>query len=271
MDRPIDLPDFESPPLDEVVIAAYFNHIEALTLNHQILFWQRNQDTYAKFSVQPAIMVIEEDISQPPGPSPIPATSIQRLLSGTAPRLWLESENESFLLQLQSNMFSSNWRLRTDPYPHFETLLDRFAGAFVDYRSFLAELQVDPGPVTMIDVTYVNWMPSTPMQDVARMAEASQTTGRNSDPWPAAQGHTLLYQLRRDGEAVGRLNVDVQSAKRPDGDSWTDGTQMTLVARVLPVQDMEGMKAQFAFCRDAIVQAFADLTTEGARRQWRQQ
>lgn len=264
------MPDFGSPPLDEVVIAVYFNHIEALTLNHQILFWQRNQGTYSKFSVQQPIMVVDEDITQPPGPSPIPAISIQRLLTGTVPHLWLESENESFLLQLQSNMFSSNWRSRLDPYPHFEALLDRFTEAYLDYRAFLADLQVDPGLVTMIDVTYVNWMPESPMQDIARMAAASQTSGRNSDPWPAAQGHTLLYQLRDDNGAVGRLNVDVQSAKRPDGDSWTDGTQMTLVARVLPVQDIEGMKSRFSFCRDAIVQAFADLTTEGAREQWQQ-
>lgn len=270
VDRLADLPDFESPPLDEVVIAAYFNHIEALTLNHQILFWQRNQKTYGEFSVQQPVMVVEEDLKQPPGPAPIPAASIQRLLTGTVPRLWLESEDGSFLLQLQSNMFTSNWRSRSAPYPRFEVLLDRFVHAYADYKSFLAELAIDPGPTTMLDVTYVNWVPEIPMQDVVRVASAANTSGRNSDPWPAAQGHTLLYQLRDEGESVGRLSVDVQSAKRPDGDSWIDGTQMTLVARVTSRHDVEDMKVQYAFCRDAIVQTFADLTTEGARQLWRQ-
>ena len=270
VERPTELPDFDRPPLDEVVIAAYFSHIEALTLNHQILFWQRHQDTYSEFSVQPPVVVLDDDVTQPPGPAPIPSAALQRLLTGTVPRLWLESKDGAFLLQLQTNMFSSNWRVRSEPYPHFELLLDRFIDAYRDYQSFLAELPINSGPNTMLDVTYVNWIPETPMQDVLRSAEACEISGRNADTWPAAQGHTLLYQLRDGGNSVGRLTVDVQSARRPSGDSWTNGTQMTLVARVGPGKDEAEIRAKCAFCRDAIVQAFADLTTEGARRTWQQ-
>lgn len=270
VERPDDLPDFDSPPVDEVVIGVQFNHSAEITLNRQVAFWQRHADEFPTFSQQQPIVTVEEDVTQPPGPTPVSAASIGRLLSGQTTRLWLEQQPGTWLIQVQPNMFVLNWRYRGEPYPRFDAVLDRFTTFYTDYRSYLSGESIDLGPVTALDLTYVNWLPEVPMQEVIPMAAETRLSGRNVHPWPAAQAHTCLYQLIEGDTSMGRLNVEIQTAKRPADDDWVNGTQYQLAARMVPEQDIDSMRQRFNFGRNAIVQAFADLVTEGARARWQE-
>ena len=272
MERPDDLPDYASPPIDEVVLGVHFD-MDGFSDALPFLFWQTVHAEYPNFSTQQRVFALDDDITRPPGLSEGPSQAlVKRLINNPGPRVWLEAIDPSFLLQLQDDMFTSNWRARGDPYPRFEALYERFKVNWLALVSFLDAQELRPPTIRMFEVAYVNWIPQAAMATVATCAQTVITTGRGIGVAPVAQSHSMIYMLHEGDETIGRLTVDLNSARRAENDSWVDGTQMTLTCRFAPPGHAGTAlpDERYARSRDAIVQTFTDLTTAEARADWGQ-
>ncbi len=271
MPRPVDLPDYDSPPLDEVVFATRFLDLEKFTDTDQILFWQSVVEEFPTFSNQPRVTIVDDATD---GGSSVDLAALMSSSQGPS-RLFMTSADDVFVLQLQNNMLVSNWRLRDGhKYPHFDSLHERFARLFERFCEFLDSRGIDRPRATSLELTYVNWIPGADLERAFQFAQHVATSGRGVNRQPTAQVHVLKYRLVDSDDAqIGVLSVELRTAKRPDGPggaTWVDGTMLSLSARVSADDSDAPWLDAFEGARDTIVQTFTDLTTEEARRTWLQ-
>src|SRR5262245_53584276 len=97
-ERPKDLPDYRQPPIDEVAIAVQFAAIEGYTNELARNFWREVREDYPFVENQPPLEIPLESATSPE------IATIQFQFMAEPPkhmRLWLISENDDFLIQLQ--------------------------------------------------------------------------------------------------------------------------------------------------------------------------
>src|SRR5215204_1225474 len=104
MTRPADLPDYNDPPVNEVVIGIQFAKT-AITGAHIGLFWQEMRDDFPNSEEMPALDPKLESFE--PQRFALPSFGFS---SWPGSRHWLTSADEVHLLQVQSDRYLYNWR-----------------------------------------------------------------------------------------------------------------------------------------------------------------
>ena len=142
MTRPPDLPDFDAPPVIEVVVGVQFPTIDELCTAHVGAFWQRMRAAYPRVQDMPPLPAMYESSGKGPEGLEVPLLPLRRS--------FFISRDGAWLVQLQSNRLLHNWRKQsdTDSYPRYEACLDRFQIVWREYRKFLADEKV---PVPAVD------------------------------------------------------------------------------------------------------------------------
>ena len=143
MPRPKDLPDFTSPPLNEVALGVQFTRA---TSYQQILAGE----VWALFKND--FPVVEEFAPLPPtfetfGLSRGSRNETRLSLSAMPDhfRYWFLSPNGDELLQFQEDRLLHNWRKvgdRTNEYPRFDTLIEKFERELRALETFFTKLDV---------------------------------------------------------------------------------------------------------------------------------
>jgi len=137
---------FQNPPINELVIATYFNPpLFALRSEHVGLFWSRVRKDFPVVEQQP----------------PVGGAETFELIGGEIfpmPRFWFVADDQVNLLQLQKNALMLNWRRRDADYPHFDEHLkpafDRYYRVFEDFAREdvgASEIKID-----VCELTYIN-------------------------------------------------------------------------------------------------------------------
>jgi uncharacterized protein (TIGR04255 family) len=149
--RPADLPDYDNPPVNEVVIGIQF-HPTAITGAHVGLFWGELRDEFPKASEQPPLEPRIESFQPRRFSAPILDFSSWR-----GSRHWLTSEDDVELIQIQADRLLYNWRrgLHNATYPHFEPLQEKFWGIAEKWSAFLKGLDKSL-KLTQWEVSYIN-------------------------------------------------------------------------------------------------------------------
>ena len=81
-------------------------------------------------------------------------------------RAWFLSDDETTLVQVQSDRLVHNWReVRGEPYPRFETIYATFAERLGQFESVLRESQVPTLTPQQVEVTYINWIGTDSLAD----------------------------------------------------------------------------------------------------------
>jgi uncharacterized protein (TIGR04255 family) len=156
-DRPADLPDFERPPVDEVVLSVQFASLPALRSVHIGLFWARMRQEYPSVSEQPPLQANFETFG-----STIPNVprlfQLETLLSSQMPRYWFEGADGIHLLQLQQDRIIHNWRKRSadQTYPRYEAIRERFIADIDRFLDFLDVEKLGEVKPNQCEVTYIN-------------------------------------------------------------------------------------------------------------------
>ena len=141
--RPGDLPNYQRPPVDEVVIAVQFLNvpgIEALAGEYR----ETVKERYPIVQYQPRLP--PPPAANSPQPTFIFAPALPTSIEGN--RIWLVSQDETSLIQLQGDRFVHNWRYRGVPYPRFEAVYAEFAARFCAWR----QLVHDRGPAMRLQL-----------------------------------------------------------------------------------------------------------------------
>lgn len=170
-------PTFSAPPLPEVALAVEFTPIPdfgAVAMARLATQWRAR---YPHVQEHPPLP------SNPPFGTPAAASMV---VSVGAPqiRLWLLTEKQDRLVQLQRDRLVVNWRLASpgQPYPRYrDALRPEFAN---DYRQLLNFLDTEhlPSPrPTSTEVTYVNAIASGSVELHRRIARADSADMITSD------------------------------------------------------------------------------------------
>lgn len=262
-----DVPKFDLPPVNEVVMSVQFEPVLGLTIAHLAAWWQDEaRQRYPKVQERPPVdaQVEQFDIGGP--------TFSLQFGGGVAPvALWLFNEADTELVQLQANRFTRNWtRGSNDDYPSYAALKPRFDEDFRSFREHLLRQELPPLVATQCELTYLN--PIDPDEHWSRPGQLDRIiapwSGGFSDqflPEPEDVRIGARWVVEEDGVRLGRLTAEVIPLAGP-----TAKVLLTLQSRLRPLgPGQTGIDASLDLSHDWIVRSFASLTTAQMWKTWR--
>jgi len=261
------LPEFENPPVIEVVCGLMFDPLGGLLAPHLGLLWQRFREEYPKCQEVPPLAPVVELFEGEP--------SIGLELSETPPlpRIWFTRADDVGIIQVQRDRFLHNWKKAKpgDAYPRYGTVFSLFKDKLAIFEQFISDEGLGPVRPRQYELTYVNHIPKGKL--VSSLLNISVLFPDFS--WRADAGRFLACP---DGlnwrtsfvlpEHRGRLHVAIRSGVRRDDHETI--ILLELTARGMAgVPDREQMWAWFDMAHEWIVCAFTDLTSPRAHSAWR--
>ena len=267
MERP-PLPDFVHPPLVEVALSMQFEELSNFRAIHLGALWD-------KFSKE-RFPLTEEQPPVPPTLEPlgIPQISLspqfQVLNLPPLPRYLFMNSANSFIIQVQQDRFTVNWRRRSpqEMYPRYEAVAAKFEEFAGSFNEFLVTEGLGKLRVTQAEVTYVNRIETAELPgDVDRIV--SVLSSRYSDGFlhdPEEVNLTLRFPLHEEGVLKGRLHIVARTGAAVDA---RNPMNLMLLARGKPQgDDIKAALDFFAVGRKHIVSAFASVTSKEMHLKW---
>jgi len=261
-DRASALPDYQIPPVNEVVFGIQFQKIENFQTPHIGLLWEKlGREKFPRWQEMPTINRIIETFNGPKAPQ----FGIETYDKPPLPRLLFINSDENHLVQVQQDRFLQNWRKLKpdDTYPRFRTLYPEFKKSWDFFNSFLHDVNL-PKPIPdQYELTYVNqitqgegWEKLTDIDKVFRDFQC-ETSGRFL-PEPETLNWRKTYRLP---DKMGRLHTTMKLV------STKDGKRIMLFELTARGFGNASMDEWFAMGREWIVRGFADLTADRVQKE----
>ncbi len=256
------LPDFDRPPVIEVVYGTQFKQLSGLQTPTLGLFWQKIRHDYPKFQEMPVLgTVIERFDSE----QMLPGPQVELLAGPPIPRVFFIDHTGNWVLQLQNDRFLHNWRKVTDDdvYPRFPAASTKFFEAWDRFLSFCREESLPPPAINQLELTYINHIhvrdPGSPLGEIESVFPDLRWRERHEFlPHPETLAWKTSFLLP---EQQGRLHVSLRHATRRK--DKLPLLLFELTARGMPSEaTLSAMKDWFALGREWIVRGFTDLTGE---------
>ena len=248
------LPNYDRPPVIEVVYGVRFTPLNDWTLPHIGAFWQRVAKKFPRCEHAPPIgdtLVIDPAIGAP------------------LPRVWLINGSDDRLIQLQPGRFLFNWRQRvgTEGYPHYWKLSKEFFALFRQFREFVAEHNLGDIEVVDFELTYINHIPEQEGWGLPEQLDRviGQLEWHESNyrflPRPSAINWQARFPFK---EHLGELVVKLNPVKRVTDDKRLLVLEMS--TRGQPAEAaIDDMAHWFSHAHEWIVRGFEDLTSDEAQ------
>lgn len=265
-----NLPDYEKPPVIEVVSGIMFKPIKTVTGPYLGVLWDKFKLQYPRSKeVAPLAPVIEQfDEAQAPREMAL----FEDLFSVS--RTWFETIDGNGLIQVQRDRFLHNWKKEkdTDEYPHYDHVIGSFRTCLEKFEEFLQENNFDSIQPLQYELTYINHIPQgegwnrfSDLGNVFRVFSWPPEENRFL-PDPEAINWQTSFILP---ERSGRLHQSMRLGKRR-----TDGRPTLLLeftARGIGGdKSRSAMWSWFDMAHKWIVCGFADLTAENIQKNiWR--
>lgn len=266
------LPDFDSPPVGEVVLSIQFEPLMSLNAAQLGYLWSLFKDEFPKASQKTPIEPVVEKFSDRSVQFG-KGVSFTLVNDDLVPRLWFKNESETDLIQVQRDRFLRNWIRQDENYPRYEHVRKGFEETFTKFCEFLHEEQLGEIQPTQAEVTYINHIvaDSGNLWDVGKVLNCFDSSD-------VVSGSLTLESTRADlqfvisdssGNKAGRLYVKAYpTLKRSD---LSGMIRMDLTARGIIGEPPHSIKNVFDFFdlgRETIVTMFAHLTTEELHHLW---
>jgi uncharacterized protein (TIGR04255 family) len=246
-------PDYNNPPVSEVVCGLSFAKIEKFKSHHIGLFWQKVKDEFPL--VEHAIRL---------GYNPLETD-----LKDYVPRVWFVRDEQNRLIQLQDDKFYFNWRRMQEgePYPRYETIIEDFKKYLSVFEKFLEAANLGSVNPEQCELTYINHIPKgegwETVSDVIKIfRDFCWNTEDRFLPPPINVEGRVVFQLPNN---KGRLELILQQAIRK-----TDKHPMfVLNNKATGLGEDKNLGAVwewFSVAHEWIVKGFTDLTTESAQK-----
>jgi uncharacterized protein (TIGR04255 family) len=250
------LPEYGTPPVLEVVAGVQFSPLAKLQTRHLGEFFARARKDFPTTRDMPPLV----DVPETP--------TIEFLALPPLRRVFLLSEDQNYVMQLQDTRFNFNWKRvkPDDTYPRYGAVFAKFQenwGAFSDY----IELE-NLGPIVpnRYEFTYVNHIElkgesfGSELQAKVKMFHWDGVDPEFLAPPNSVSG---LWQFKMP-DSKGSLNANLSHAKRPDGRDLLVLTMSCLG----PASSKYAMRDWFDTAHEWIVRGFTDLTTSEAHKEW---
>ena len=263
------LPDYERPPVIEVVCGIQFEPMANFQATTFGLFWQTIRDEYIQAQeMAPLTQVIE----QFPPVAKISQPRVEILGSPLLPRIFFVNKNPSWLVQLQHDRFLHNWRKEKDDdiYPRYPVVLDKFWKAWEKFSKFCKDENLAEPIVNQLEITYINHIPvDHGWKTLGDLGKVFPDVGWRCEerflPFPESIGLGLSFILP---ESQGRLHVSLKHAIRVADNQPVLLCELT--ARGMSAsKNSSAIRAWFDLGREWIVRGFADLIDKKIQKeQW---
>jgi uncharacterized protein (TIGR04255 family) len=266
-----ELPTYEHPPVNEVVLAVAFVDPPGLTSAHLGHFWFAElRPELPELEEQPPYLPPVESLG-PPSPVPL---SLQLFGQPPSTRLWARSSDGTRLVQLQRGWIAFNWRDApgsTAPYPRWPQIEELFLKYFRQFRAFLEREGLGEIAATQCEVTYINNIKSGSVwADHGDLHEVISLLNKPSGSLGRAETTQFATAFRMsDNEAVerGRLHVTAQPAFQVADNAPV--LVLTLVARGAPYTPGEdGVLSFLRLGHEWVVEGFTAVTTNAMHHEW---
>jgi len=258
------LPDFDSPPVREVVCGITFKSLDGLSAPYLGLWWQGMRDAYPKCVEQPPLAQVIERYDRSRQRDQVEVFNVPPL-----PRLWFLSSDETRVLQVQRDRLLHNWKKveANNEYPRYPRVLKMFRDALTSFESFLCAEKLGAIEPLQYELTYVNhiklerqWsslggigalLPDFSWRDAAvRFLPSLETVSLR-----------MSFALPERG---GRLHISAQNATQVSDQQ--EIVVLDLTVRGMPLdKSRESMWQWFDLAREWIVRGFVDLTSTQAQ------
>jgi uncharacterized protein (TIGR04255 family) len=278
--RPADLPEFQYPPLVEVVLSVQFSELRNYQTVHAGLLWDRTfRQSYPKVSEHPPLSSVFETFGIPQARSP--RLQISQTAGMPMPRLWFVNKADTELIQLQADRFTHNWRKTagSGDYPRYEAIKERFCDELSKLNAFFEQESLGNIEPNQCEVTYVNHITLRQSDNFniwekpeVALRVLSSTTENASDPaarLPRREDsrYSARYIIQDSkGVPIGRLLVSSQPALAPNQEPVL---RLDLTARGAPASTTLDAVSDFLdLGRETIVRGFTAITTSEMHQRW---
>ncbi len=252
------LPNYKSPPVDEVVLGVRFNTPDKLRIPHIGLLWEKFRQDYP-------IIEHAAPIAMTPGEIPIDvATGLPQS------RVWFIKKSQDQLVQFQTNRFFFNWRRREADYPRYQYMIESFEKIYDTVSKFFIDNDLGPLQSMEYELTYINHL-----RKGREWGDGADLKKIFSDfVWQGNQERFLPEPKNiswRANYSLGEGNGDL-SIKLEHGRLITDKIPvfiLSLTARsIVEPKDKENLRNWFDLAHEWIVRGFTDLTTSDVQKVW---
>ena len=262
------LPEFNSPPVFETVLAVQFNPIQGLSIGHHGLFWSTIRSDFPKYisksTLDPATEKFGAEVK------PTPKFRLQ-VMDTPDIRSWFTNEPETRLVQVQQDRFIFNWKKvkGTEEYPRYDTLKPEFQKVWKKFNEFLIGEGFAVPEINQCEVTYVNhieigtgWKSYGDTHKVISILSGKLGGAFLNEPESINLKTSYLMPDKK-----GRLHISVQPAIRKY--DTKEIIQVSLTARGEPnSSNTKDILSCFDLGREWIVRGFTDFTTKEMHKTW---
>lgn len=264
MKRPDDLPDFERPPLSEVVLGIQISPPDAPFSLYAGKVADLYVSDFPKIEEQAELRPYFETFG-----SQVPKQKQLRSSRNASPhgRLLMASQDGSRLIQFQHDRLIINWRHRgaQSIYPRFESIFHEYKLAIDRLQGLHHKLGYGDLAVDQCEVTYVNFIP------LKSYAEAGEWLNFIAPPtFDLESLRANFVEVIKDdsGAPYARMYFDTRAmVHKANGDK---AIRLMLTVRGHAKESTISAACQFIEdARENIVRRFAGLTTNSARQYWR--
>jgi len=232
-----------------VACGVRFSPINSLKIPHYGLFWK---DVYDDFPTSQHASPLG-DLSERIEPSGFPL-----------PRVWLVSQSENTLLQLQNDRILFNWRRigDDDEYPRFEYVYESFNKYAELFQEFLESNDLGQIEPVECELTYINHIvEGEGWQTAAEIGQIMRDVIWTSDKEILPEPETINWQgTFRFPDDKGSLNVTLRQGIRK-----TDNKKLFMLEfnakGIEQNKSLHELKSWYEMAHEWIVKGFADLTS----------
>lgn len=262
---PTPLPDYDRPPLDEVVIGLQFEPLPKFRSAHLGLYWASIRERYPASEEHPPLPHLVEQSQLAPDQQQL------KLITGVLPqRTWFLDKTGNCVIQIQRDRFLRNWRQTTgtDVYPRYGPLIEQFRKEYTGFRTFVEKEALGTPKINQCELTYTNNIDVASSESLGDLSKIlAFMKPRNPEdflPLPVAASLESRYALP---ENRGALYVRINPAFR--GRDMKLILTLNLTARGAPLTGSDDHVFQwFDVGHEWIARGFDQLTDPAMHRHW---
>jgi uncharacterized protein (TIGR04255 family) len=272
-ERPVDLPEYDRPPVSEVSIGIQMQGLP-LQVTQIGLLWARFKDRYPQVEERPPLPPQLELFGQ----VPTQLFQFQLLDVPPVPMVAFIASDRASLVQVQRDRFQCAWRraAQDSPYPRYVKFRDDFTRDLGVFTAFFSEQDVMPLPVIQAEITYVNDIPAS-AHDATKILRIGQLPGFEEVGLGPPESLRAAVSFRfenqgADATPYARLHMATEPLQAPSGE-WL--LRLALTYRGEPFnregRSPEPTSAIIEFLdegHERIVRAFAGATTDEMHSKW---
>lgn len=255
------LPDYDRPPVIEVVCGVQFEALPGFHATAFGLLWQRFRGDYPTCEQKPPLSQVFERFGEAvEGETRVEVSNVLPL-----PRMFFVNQSPCWLLQVQADRFLHNWRMEqeTDAYPRFSKVFEKFWSAWERFGEFCQEEKIGTPQVNQLEITYINHIvQGKGWGGIETIGQVFPDIGwrvqRSFLPPPESVAWKASFAMPGN---VGRLHASVRPAIRRRDDIAVLLCELT-VRGVPSSTGNSAIREWFSLSREWIVRGFADLTHE---------